>query len=195
MLGALLGLDFSSPGNQASTTGWPLADIGDLDQMVMGDGDLGDEMILGAALTAKSPEAKQALIRAIRNRKMKDASLVTPRSAAESNLQPLGFEFLAIAAGADALVTTQPQTLFKPTRLMVPTTIAPAFVLKDVKVGNVSQLPSANPIPCESFVPGAFGAGLALRTVNPAINLSLLVNNISGDVQDFRATFFGISVQ
>jgi hypothetical protein len=92
-------------------------------------------------------------------------------------------------------VTTQPQTLFKPMRFCVPTTIAPFFVLQDVKVGNVSQFPSSNAIPCEVFVPGMFGGGLSLRTVNPAIFLQITVTNIDAAAHDFRAAFFGISIQ
>lgn len=200
LLGAILGLE--SSGNEASA-GWPLADIAgeDLsgDEMVLGDGDLGamtDEMVLGAALAAQTPGARASLVRAIRNRKLKQSALVTPRGSAEANLQPLGFELLNVAAAASGVnVTTQPQTLFKPMRLLVPATIAPFFTLTDIKVGNVSQLPSASPIPCESFVQGGFGVGLSLKTVNPAINLTLVVNNISGAAADFRATFFGQSVQ
>ncbi|MGH3054967.1 MAG: hypothetical protein ACRDL7_08330 [Gaiellaceae bacterium] len=191
LLGALLGL--TTTGNDASA-GWPLADIaGSLDEMVLGGDD--DAMVLGAALAAASPQAKQALTNAIRQRKLNQSSLVTPRAAAESNLQPLGFESLNVANGAQVQVNSQPQTLFKPQRLVVPATIAPSFVLNDIKVGNVSQLPSASPIPCESFVQGGFGVGLSRKTVNPAINLTLIVTNISGAAADFRATFFGVSVQ
>lgn len=201
LLGAILGLD--TPGNSSSASGWPLADIaGDDDssgdEMVLGDSDLGvmtDEMVLGAALAAKSPTARKQLVNAIRQRKLRQSALVTPRSAVEANLQPLGFEFLGVLAAQQVAVNTQPQTLFKPYRLVIPATIAPSFVLNDIKVGNVSQLPSSAPIPCESFVQGGFGVGLSLKTVNPAINLTLIVTNIGGAAADFRATFFGESVQ
>jgi hypothetical protein len=203
LLGAILGLGMESTGNEASASGWPLADIaGDDDssgdEMVLGDNDLGamsDEMVLGAALAAKSPAARKMLINAMRQRKLKQAALVTPRAAVEANLQPLGFEFLGVLAAQQVTVNTQPQTLFKPMRLVIPATIAPTFTLSDIKVGNVSQLPSSAPIPCESFVQGGFGVGLSLKTVNPAINLSLVVTNIGGATADFRATFFGQSIQ
>jgi len=198
LLGALLGTVPQSSGNSAA--GWPLADIaGDDDfsgdEMVLGDGDLGDEMVLGAALAAASPSAKRQLVNAIRSRKLRNASLVTPRQSAEANLQPLGLESLAVAPAAQVLVSTQPQTLYKPMRLMVPQTFAANFVLNDIKVGNVSQLPSAIPIPCEAFSQSSFGAGISLKTVNPAINLSVLVTNISAAAADFRGAFFGESVQ
>lgn len=182
LIGMLLGLQ--SSGNQAlPSMGWPMATIG-------------DDLVMGSALQAGSPQAAAALATAIQQRKIDNATLVADRPVGESNLQPLGFVSSGtIAAGASQTVTTQPQTLFKPMRFVVPTTIAPFFTLDDVKVGNVSQFPSSNPIPCEAFVPGMFGGGLSLRTVNPAINLQVTVTNIDVVAQTFRGAFFGISVQ
>lgn len=182
LIGMLLNGGLQSSGNSATANmGWPLATIG-------------DAMVMGDALQPTNPAAAAALASAIEARKLNNATLVAERSPGEANLQPLGFESLNVGAGATVQVTTQPQTLFKPMRLCVPTTIAPDFVLEDVKVGNVSQFPSANPIPCEAFVPGMFGGGLALRTVNPALNLQLTVRNIDTAAHDFRAAFFGISI-
>lgn len=186
LIGMLLNGGMQSSGNQAiPSMGWPMATI---------SGDL-DAMVLGSALQPANPQAAAALAQAIQQKKLDTATLVAERPVGEANLQPLGFESLNVLAGATVRVQTQPQTLFKPMRLAVPTTIASFFVLEDVKVGNVSQFPSANPIPCEVFVPGMFGGGLNLRTVNPALNLELQVRNIDGAAHDFRAAFFGISVQ
>jgi hypothetical protein len=185
LVSALLGSMRSSGNEAVPSMGWPMATIG---------GDL-DSMVLGNALAATNPSSAAALAQAIEQRKLQNATLVAERAVGESNLQPLGFVALNVAAGAQAQVTTQPQTLFKPMRFTVPTTIASFFVLDDVKVGNVSQFPSSNPIPCEAFVPGMFGGGLSLRTVNPAINLQVTVTNIDNAAHDFRAAFFGISVQ
>lgn len=185
LVGYLLGNILSSPGNQAVPgVGWPMATIGDMDSLVLGD-----------ALQPSSPQAAAAIQQAIQQKRLGNATLVSERPVGESNLQPLGFVSLNIAAGASASVTTNPQTLFKPVRFVVPTTIAAFFTLDDVKVGNVSQFPSSNPIPCEAFVPGMFGGGLSLRTVNPAINLQVTVTNIDAAAHDFRAAFFGISIQ
>lgn len=176
-----------SSGNQpipSGGIGWPMATIGDMDSLVM-----------GSALQPSSPQAAAAMQSAIQQKKLQNATLVSERAPGESNLQPLGFVSLDVAAGAQVRVTTQPQTLFKPMRFVVGATIASFFTLDDVKVGNVSQFPSSNPIPCEAFVPGMFGGGLSLRTVNPAINLEVQVTNIDAANHDFRAAFFGISVQ
>ena len=189
VLGELLGddlLGLESSGNQADVMGSPFYGIAGEDDY---------DAILGAALKAKSPQAAAALRQAIRNRKLKQSALVYPREPSDSNLQPLGFFQAAVPANTQVQVTTQPQTLFKPMRLLVPATIAPFFVVDDIKVGNVSQLPSSQPIPGEAFVQGGFGIGLNLKTVNPAIDLTLIVTNIGGAAADFRAAFFGVSVQ
>jgi len=185
LVGMLLGQMIQSSGNQAipsGVVGWPQATIG-------------DDLVMGSALQPSSPQAAAAMANAIQQKKLQNATLVSERSPGESNLQPLGFVSLNVAAGNQVRVTTQPQTLFKPMRFVVGATIASFFTLDDVKVGNVSQFPSSNPIPCEAFVPGMFGGGLSLRTVNPAINLEVQVTNIDAAAHDFRAAFFGISVQ
>jgi hypothetical protein len=164
--------------------------LGD-DEAVLGGDDLA---VLGAALRASSPRAKSALSKAIMARKIGKSAMVVKREPRSSGVQPLGFFFLNIAAGAQVIVTTQPQVLYKPERLVVPTTIAPFFTIDDILVGNKSQFPSANPLPAEMFIPNAEAVVLELETVNPAINLSLRVTNISGAQQNFRAGFVGRNV-
>jgi len=162
------------------------------DALVTGQDDLLD--VLGAALQAKTPQAAAMLKRYIQRRKMSNSQVLTARSPRTSGVRPIGFNQIGIAAGVTATVTTQPQEVFKGYRLVVPETIAPFFTIDNILVGNKSQFPAATPLPAEGFIPQAADVDLDLETVNPAINLSLVVTNISGIAQNFRAMMTGKQV-
>lgn len=150
--------------------------------------------ILGAALRAKGRAGKNLLAKSIAARKMANAQVLSPRGPSSAGVQAIGFFQAGVGAGLQAIVTTQPQTWFKPMRLVVPDSIAPFFTIDNIIVGNKSQFPSPVPLPAETFIPGAEAVVMELDTVNPALNLTLVVTNISGVAQNFRATFVGKQV-
>jgi hypothetical protein len=153
-----------------------------------------DQAILGAMVRANNPRTRAALSKAITARKLKSSNVVYQKEYTQSGMEPLGFVSLAIGIGATVTISTQPQKLFKPLRLVVPSTVAPFFTIDNIIVGTRSQFPSLVPIPAEMFIPEAEDVDLVLDTVQPAINLSLVVTNISGAIQNFRAGFKGKSV-
>jgi len=150
--------------------------------------------ILGAALRAKGKGGKALLAKSIAARKMANAQVLSPRGPSSAGVQAIGFFQAAVGAGLQAIVTTQPQTWFKPMRLVVPDSIAPFFTIDNIIVGNKSQFPSPVPLPAETFIPAAEAVVMELDTVNPALNLTLVCTNISGVAQNFRATFVGKQV-
>ena len=149
--------------------------------------------ILGAQLQAKG-KGKALLNRAIAARKLAGAQIMAPRKPSSAGVQPIGFFQAAVAAGTQATITTQPQTWFKPMRLVIPGSIAPFFTVDNIIIGNKSQFPSPVPLPAETFIPEAQAVVLELDTVNPALNLTVVATNISGVAQNFRATFVGKEV-
>lgn len=149
--------------------------------------------ILGAALQGKG-KGKALLSRAIAARKLAGAQMMAPRKPSSAGVQPIGFFQAAIAAATQATITTQPQTWFKPMRLVVPGSIAPFFTIDNLIIGNKSQFPSPVALPAETFIPEAQAVVMELDTVNPALNLTIVVTNISGVAQNFRATFVGKEV-
>ena len=190
-----------SSGNMATIDGDLAYEIGD-GALYLGDDDLdmaelvGDDGMydLSGPIRGNTRAARQLVNREIAKREIADAALVRPRRSMITGTLPLGFEFLNIAANATASVTTRPQTLFKPMRLVVGQTIAPFFILTDLKVGNRSQFPSSSPIPCETFSQNGFGVGVGLETVQAALDLTLVVQNIGPNQLDFRAAIIGKSV-
>jgi len=172
-----------------------------LGEMLEGESLEGDESsgedamaVLGAALRARGAKGKQLLARAIASRKLGSSQIMAPRKPTSSGVQPIGFFQAAVAAGTQAVITTQPQTWFKPMRLVVPGSIAPFFTIDNLIIGNKSQFPSPVPLPAETFIPEAQAVVMELDTVNPALNLTTVCTNISGVPQNFRATFVGKEV-
>lgn len=149
--------------------------------------------ILGAALRGKG-KGKALLQKAIMARKLSGAQIMAPRKPSSAGVQPIGFFQAGVAAGTQAIITTQPQTWFKPMRLVVPGSIAPFFTIDNLIIGNKSQFPSPVPLPAETFIPEAQAVVMELDTVNPALNLTVVATNISGVAQNFRATFVGKEV-
>lgn len=186
----ILGLDDMSGEDAAAILG-ELLEGEDLS----GDDISGDDAaaILGAALRGKG-KGKAMLQKAIMARKLGSAQVISPRKPTSSGVQPIGFESLGVAATTQVVVTTQPQTWFKPMRLVIPGSIAPFFTVNNIIIGNKSQFPSPVAIPGETFIPEAQAVVMDLDTVNPALNLTLVVTNISGVPQNFRATFVGKEV-
>lgn len=186
----ILGLDDLSGEDAAAILG-ELLEGEDLS----GDDLSGDDAaaILGAALRGKG-KGKAMLQKAIMARKLGSAQVMAARKPSSSGVQPIGFFQAAIAAGTQAIITTQPQTWFKPMRLVVPGSIAPFFTIDNLIIGNKSQFPSPVPLPAETFIPEAQAVVMELDTVNPALNLTVVCTNISGVPQNFRATFVGKEV-
>jgi hypothetical protein len=134
------------------------------------------------------------LKRAIAARKLAGSQVLTNKGPVSSGVQPIGFTSTGVAAGTQVLITTQPQTWFKPMRLIIGESIAPFFTVDNIICGNKSQLPAATSLPAEAFIPQAQAVVLDLDTVNPALNLTLACTNISGVTQNFRAMFVGKEV-
>lgn len=197
IMGALMqiaGLD-DSAGDDSSgddTLGEMLGEL--LGDDSSGDDSSGDLAVLGAALRAGSGKGKALMRRMMVARKLAGSQVLTDKGPVSSGVQPIGFNFAGLTSGTQAIITTQPQTWFKPMRLIVGESIAPFFTIDNIICGNKSQLPAATSLPAEAFIPQAQAVVLDLDTVNPALNLTLLCTNISGVTQNFRAMFVGKEV-
>ncbi len=121
---------------------------------------------------------------------------VQHRDATQARLFPLGFVQLAVAAASTATITSRPQILFRPQRIVIPTSVGTNFVITDIRIGKDSQLVQATELPAEIFSPVAVGVMLTLDTAQQGCDVSLTVRNTDGaNPHDFRATMFGAAVQ
>jgi hypothetical protein len=144
----------------------------------------------------KKQQAQADLTKAAINQKLiQNGAGVLDRAPTKARRYPCGLTPTVVAGGASATIRANPQQLYRPERFIVPGSIAPNFSLTDIKVGNVSQLPNNGEIPCEIFAQNGVDAYLELDTVNPAIDLLVVVTNLTGGNLTFRGAFIGTSVQ
>src|SRR5271166_1204562 len=110
---------------------------------------------------------------------------------------PLGFFQSGIGVCTGAIdVVSRPQIVFRGERLVIPSlTVAPNFSLIDVKVGNRSQLANSTAVPAQTCAEVAVGVRLALDTATVAMDISIVVENITSDNQTFQAALIGTVAQ
>jgi hypothetical protein len=100
-----------------------------------------------------------------------------------------------VAAGAIAQIVARPQNLaFKPQRIVIPSTIAPDFLITDIKVGNVSQLVQSGTLPAEAFTQNLFDGMMEMDTVQTSQDFVLQVQNIAGAPRNFNAAVYGLAL-
>lgn len=100
-----------------------------------------------------------------------------------------------VAAGSIAQITARPQNLaFKPQRIVIPATIAPDFLITDIKVGNVSQMVQSGTLPAEAFTQGLFDGMMEMDTVQTSQDFVLQVQNIAGAPRNFNAAVYGLAL-
>jgi hypothetical protein len=172
-------------------------------QLIAGDDDLGNYLavagrwdILGDGADNPgviSDQAKQAAMAQILGRNAKLLRDVPPTS---SRIFPLGFVSQGtVLPGAQAIIISRPQVIFRGERLSVPSDVAGDFTIDDVKVGKDSQFCAEGPIPARSLQENAWGVHFQLDTAQISQNIQLTVTNISGTARTFRAMLLGSVVE
>lgn len=166
-------------------------------------GDFSPDLFVGAASNAMaarlSPQVAQAL-----NARLAQAQQRTLRPIMSSGPQivpagpgPLrevvqGLSTGSIAAGQSADITFNATMTFRPSRLMVGTSIAPLFSIIDLKVGADSLFLASGAVPAECFVPGGVGASaLKRRTATAGQPIVITVRNNDGAAHSFAGALFG----
>ena len=174
--------------------------IGELEgDLVDGDdnsGDMDGDDIIGAAKARqnrrqRNTAAKQAMLR---KRVAAGALLRTlpPRSAREF---VIGLGSTALLGLSSANISVQPQVIFRPERIVIPSNLAADFLITDVKVGKNSQLVSPGAIPAVVFVENAFGVRLKMDTAQIAQFITISVTNQNGASRNFQGAIIGPAVE
>jgi hypothetical protein len=105
-----------------------------------------------------------------------------------------GFGPASLASGASTRLVVQPQVALKGRRLIIPSDIAPAVRVNDLRIGNTSQLPSREPLPGRMFSEFAH-ADLELQTAQISQQIFLDVTNISEKPITFTAALVGDGIE
>lgn len=138
----------------------------------------------------------QDLHAALANKKAKAGLLVQEQQPGATRRLVLGMSSTgAVPAGAVSSITARPQNLaFKPQRIVIPSTIAPDFLITDIKVGNVSQVVQSSTLPAEAFTQQLFDGMMEMDTVQTSQDFVLQVQNIAGAPRNFNAAVYGLAL-
>ena len=116
----------------------------------------------------------------------------TPVGTVREVVQGLDTGPTLILPGASFPLTFNASMLFEPTRLMIGPSVAPLFVIEDIRVAADSLFLSAGAVPGEVYLPDGVGSSaLKRRTAQPGTPISVIVTNIDGAPQRFRGALFG----
>ena len=156
---------------------------------------IGDELTLQQA--ERSPQVADAIaarqgVAVVHQHPRRVRRLILPFNSATLNA--------AGTSGSSQTVIAQPQLLFKGKRLIIPSDIAGALVIDDIKVGAYSQYVSGSggangpTVPGRAFSEVAMELVLDLDTAQANTQVAMLVRNVSGGQVPFTAALFGIAV-
>jgi hypothetical protein len=158
-------------------------------QFVQGDGSDGDLM---GAHKKRSPSAQN---QAIQRRRVAAGALLRTLPPRSSREFVIGLGSTALPALSSANISVQPQVIFRPERIVIPSNIAVDFLITDVKVGKNSQLVSPGAIPAVVFVENAFGVRLKMDTAQIAQFITISVTNQNGASRNFQGAIIGPAVE
>lgn len=154
-----------------------------------------DDDEMGANLRLGKSKGR-ALRAAIAQRRVAGGALVRQAAPTKAREYPLSIDSVAtIAAAATALITTRPQCLFRAERLVIGQTIAPSFLVNDLRIGKNSQFVNAGSVPGEAFSHTAQGVRLKCDTAQVGSDITISVTNTSGGALRFTAALIGESVE
>jgi len=156
---------------------------------------VGEEEIMGAIRKKKANMKKKAMARDILRRRVQSGALlrsVPPRNARE---YALGLGSTSVAGSSSANINVQPQVIFRPERLVVPSNLAVDFLITDIKVGKNSQLVSTGALPAVMFTENAFGVRLKMDTAQISMFVTVSVTNQNPNARNFQGGLVGPAVE
>lgn len=95
-----------------------------------------------------------------------------------------------VAAGATVVITVQPQSIFKPYKLILDSVIQPFFLISSFSVGTVPLFDAPGAMAGTLFTADAL-PNLKKITANPGIAITLSVTNRDGAAHPFYSAVYG----
>jgi hypothetical protein len=152
---------------------------------------MSDELISGAGDTEIVGGAKQRKLKELRRLIQRNAGAVVNRGLDRRRRYPLGFIPTSVPAGTSTAVPSAPQNLFRPERLVIPSDIAFDLGVRDIKVGNQSQLVQSAEVPAALFSEVAINTGVTFDTAEVGNQVSVDMRNKSANAVEFSAGLVG----
>ena len=172
------------------------------DEFVAGDDEsgafVGDSDLIGAFLRSqknKNAGRQAAAAQALMCKRIAAGALlrgVPPRSSRE---YALGLGSTSVSGSSSANINVQPQVIFRPERLVIPSNLAVDFLITDIKVGKNSQLVSTGALPAVMFTEVAFGVRLKMDTCQISMFVTISVTNQNPAARNLQGGIVGPAVE
>lgn len=159
--------------------------------------DSGDD-VLGAVvkeMRKRKNAQKREMARDLLRRRVQAGTLLRSVSPRSSREYALGLGSTSVAGNSSANINVQPQVIFRPERLVVPSNIAIDFLITDIKVGKNSQLVSTGALPAVMFTETAFGVRLKMDTAQISMFVTISVTNQNPQAKNFQGGLVGPAVE
>lgn len=122
-------------------------------------------------------------------------TVVNKVDPSRSLLQVLGCnQETNIAVGAVGTATTQPQKVYKPERYVIPSTVAPDFLIDSITIGVDLQSPANVSIPAEAFLPNTNLSTVEFATCQISQQIVVRPRNRGGADRPFFSAFYGRTI-
>jgi hypothetical protein len=151
--------------------------------------------IVGAFLARQQNAQQAAAAQALMRKRVAAGALlrgVPPRNSRE---YALGLGSTSVSGNSSANINVQPQVIFRPERLVVPSNLAVDFLITDIKVGKNSQLVSTGALPAVMFTEVAFGVRLKMDTCQISMFVTISVTNQNPAARNFQGGIVGPAVE
>lgn len=122
------------------------------------------------------------------------AAALVDRAPTKARVYYQGFGPVTILGLFSANIIVQPQMAFKTKRVYIPSDIAGSFLVNDMKVGNISQLPSTNAIPARVFSEVSVDSGVEFDTAQVSMQVSMSITSTSNNTLVYTAAWKGAAV-
>ena len=154
-------------------------------------------MMLQDRLDAQEGQNKEGILTTLSDLFDRQISAVLAASGCQdpdedaSHEYALGLGFTAVAGNSSANINVQPQVRFRPERMVIPDSIADAFLITDIKVGKNSQLVSTGAVPAAAFTNRSGPSHLKMDVAEISMFVTVSVTNISDQAKNFQGVIFG----
>ena len=153
---------------------------------------VGNDAMIGAA---RRHNRQQAAAQALMQRRVAAGALLRGVPPRQSREYALGLGSTSVSGSSSANINVQPQVIFRPERLVIPSNLAVDFLITDIKVGKNSQLVSTGALPAVMFTEVAFGVRLKMDTCQISMFVTLSVTNQNPSARNLQGGIVGPAVE
>jgi hypothetical protein len=162
------------------------------------DGDL--ESMMGASRRRRKRSSRQRQIMAARaaalaNRRVQEGAMLQDVNPTKAREYILGFDSTSVPGSTSANITKRPQVIFRPERVVIPSSVGIDFQVVDIKVGKNSQFSASGEVPAVVFSETSFGVRLKMDTAQVSMDVTISIRNTNAAQRNFTAAIIGPAVE